>query len=82
MKDLKVLINKESFPDIQGYFLSKGIKWDNSGLVTRNYEEDWICLYFRAKSNTIQYGIRRYNFDEDRADEVSVEEFKSKITND
>ena len=80
MKDLKVLINRDSFHEIQDYFLSVGIKWDNSGLVTRNYKEDWICLYYRAKSKTIQYGIQKYNFDEDVALEVSVIEFKTMIT--
>lgn len=79
MTDLKVLVDKESFHEIQDYFLSKGIKWDQSGLVTRNYKEDWICLYFRARSKTIQYGIQKYNFDVDIATEVSVKEFKNKI---
>ena len=79
MKDLKVLINRDSFHEIQDYFLSKGIKWDSSGLVTRNYKEDWICLYYRAKSKTIQCGIHKYNFDSDVAKQVSVQEFKNKI---
>ena len=77
--DLKVLVDKDSFHEIQDYFLSKGIKWDNSGLVTRNYKKDWICLYYRARSRTIQYGVHKYNFDEDIAMEVSVKEFKNKI---
>lgn len=77
--DLKVLVDRDSFHEIQDYFLSKGIKWDSSGLVTRNYKDNWICLYFRHKSKTIQYGIHKYNFDVDIAKQVSVKEFKNKI---
>ena len=79
MGDLKVLVDRNSFHEIQDYFLSIGIKWDKSGLVTRNYKDDWICLYYRAKTNTIQYGIHRYNFDIDVASEVIAKEFKNKI---
>lgn len=77
--DLKVLVEKDSFHEIQDYFLSKGIKWDSSGLVTRNYKEDWICLYYRAKSKTIQYGIHKYNYDLDIAKEVTSDEFKKAL---
>ncbi len=80
MEDLKVLVDKDSFHEIQDYFLSVGVRWANKVRPTaRKYEDDCMCLYFNAESRTIQYGIHKYNFDVDKAKEVSIDKFKSGI---
>lgn len=75
-KDLKVLVTKESFCDIQDFCLAKGIEWDSSGLVSIEYKDSFLCLYFRAKTNSLQYGKHQYNYDLDIAKEVASDEFK------
>ena len=51
--DLKVKIDKKSFDLIQNKCFEKSIFWDGSGAIKRQYNEDIFCLYFRAKSNTL-----------------------------
>ena len=73
--DLKVKIDKKSFDLIQNKCFEKSIFWDGSGAIKRQYNEDIFCLYFRAKSNTLQFGIHEYNFVCDNAKEVTIDDF-------
>lgn len=73
--DLKVKITKEEFEQIQQKMLSSGVYWDNSGNIKRDYHESFKFLYYRAKSNTLQYGIYEYNFYTDNAKEVNSHDF-------
>ena len=39
-----------------------------------------FCLYFRGKSNTLQFGIHEYCFEIDKAKEVTVDDFLKRIS--
>ena len=39
-----------------------------------------FCLYFREKSNTLQFGIHEYCFEIDKAKEVTVDDFLKRIS--
>lgn len=77
--DLKVKITKEEFEQIQQKMLSNGVYWDFSGNIEQDYHESFKFLYYRAKSNTLQYGIYEHNFEIDGAKEVNSSDFISRI---
>lgn len=77
--DLKVKIDKDSFELIQETLLENGVYWDSSGNIKKEYSESFFCLYYRAKTNTLQYGIYKYNFESDVAKEVCVDTFLREI---
>lgn len=79
MGDLKVLVNESDFYFCQTCCITNNIPWDQSGLVYKKYKPEYICLYFRAKSKTLQYGIRKYNFNEDVAKAVTISEFANAL---
>ena len=78
-KDLKTKINEFEFYALQTACFDKKIGWDKSGLVARNYFDDCNFIYYRHKSNSIQYGIHEYNFKADVAEEVTALEFIKRI---
>lgn len=77
--DLKVKIDKDSFELIQEALLENGVYWDSSGNIKKEYSESFFCLYYRAKTNTLQYGIHKHNFERDEAKEVDVDAFLKRI---
>ena len=79
--DLKVKIDKKSFDLIQNKCFEKSIFWNESGAIKRQYNEDIFCLYFRAESNTLQYGKYEYNFNFDKAKEVTIDDFLKRLFN-
>jgi len=80
-KDLKTKISESEFYEIQTVCFDKNIGWDNSGLIAKNYFDDCNFIYYRHKSNSIQYGIHEYNFKADVAEEVRATDFIKMIKN-
>ena len=79
--DLKVKIDKNSFKTIQNKCFKNSIFWDGSGAIKQPFNKNMFCLYFRGKSNTLQFGIHEYCFEVDNAKEVTVEDFLKRLSN-
>lgn len=77
--DLKIKVNKETFTIIQDACFEYGIYWEHSRDIKKEYNETIFCIYYRKTSNSLQFGNRQYNYEADKAQEVTVDEFIQKI---